>query len=166
VARTRSVTTRERDARALEFRRRGLNYEQIATQMGWRAASSAHDAVQRALADTCREAAEEVRAIEAARLDDLTRTLHGVLTAKHYVVAAGSGMLARHPDTGELLLDDGPIMQAVAGLLRISERRSKLLGLDAPTVHQVVTLDVIDAEIARLSAELAGDEAGASAPAP
>jgi hypothetical protein len=166
VARTRSVATRERDARALEYRRRGLSFDQIATQMGWRSVSSAHDAVQRALADTCREAAEEVRAIEAARLDELTRTLYRVLATRHYVVSAATGRVARHPDTKDPLIDDGPTMQAVAGLLRISERRAKLLGLDAPARHEVVTLGVIDAEIARLSAELAGSEAGAVAPTP
>lgn len=166
MARTRSVATRERDARALEYRRRGLSYEQIATQMGWRAVSSAHAAVQRALTDTCREAAEEVRAIEAARLDELTRALYRVLATRHFVVSVGTGRVARHPDTNAPLIDDGPTMQAVAGLLRISERRAKLLGLDAPTRHEVVTLDVIDAEIARLSAELAGGEARPATPAP
>ena len=51
MARRRSLATRENDARALEFRRRGLSYEQIAGQMEWRSPSSAHEAVQRALAD-------------------------------------------------------------------------------------------------------------------
>ena len=81
--------------------------------------------------DSAREASEEVRQIEAARLDELTRTLMRVLATKHYVVSAASGVVARNPETKQLLLDDGPVIQAVAGLLRISERRSKLLGLDA-----------------------------------
>lgn len=158
MARSRTLASRERDLRALDYRRRGLTYEQIAGQMGWRSVSTAHDAVQRALADTAREGAEEVRAIEAGRLDDLTRILTRVVASRHYMVAP-SGRLVRDPITNEPLADHGPVMQAVAGLLRISERRSKLLGLDAPTRHEVVTLDVIDAEIARLSAQLDGGEA-------
>jgi hypothetical protein len=35
-------------------------------------------------------------------------------------------------------------------------RRARLLGLDAPTQHQVLTIDAIDEEIRRLEAELAG----------
>jgi hypothetical protein len=160
MGRTRTIATRENDGRALEYRRRGLSYEQIAVQMGWRSVSSAYGAVQRALADGAREAAEEVRAIEAARLDDLTRVLTRIMATRHYVVSVGSGRIVRHPDTGEPLVDDGPVMHAVAGLLRISERRAKLLGLDAPTRHEVITLGHIDAEIARLEAELGRGEAG------
>lgn len=37
-----------------------------------------------------------------------------------------------------------------------AERKAKLLGLDAPTQVQVVTLDHLDAQIAALEAELAG----------
>lgn len=42
--------------------------------------------------------------------------------------------------------------------IRVSERRSKLLGLDAPVRSRVetVTLDMIDEQIAQLEAELAG----------
>jgi hypothetical protein len=36
-----------------------------------------------------------------------------------------------------------------------SERKAKLPGLDSPSKHQVLTLDAIDAEIGRLTAELA-----------
>jgi len=159
MARRRSLATRENDARALEFRRRGLSYEQIAAQMEWRSPSSAHEAVQRALADTAREASEEVRQIEAARLDELTRTLMRVLATKHYVVSAASGVVARHPDTGQPLLDDAPVIHAVAGLVRISERRSKLLGLDAPKQVEVRSIDAIDARLIELADQMAAVDA-------
>lgn len=166
MARTRAIATRERDARALELRRRGLNYDQIAAQMGWRAVSSAYASVQRALADSTYEAADEVRAIEAARLDELTRVLHRVLATRHYVVSAATGRIARHPATDEPLQDDAPTIHAVAGLIRIAERRAKLLGLDAPTRHEVITTDALDAEIRRLEAQLGGrrDDADRTAP--
>ena len=164
MARRRSLATRENDARALELRRRGLEYGQIAAQMDWRSPSSAYEAVQRALQDTAREASEEVRQIEAARLDELTRTLMRVLATKHYVVSAASGVVARNPETKQLLLDDGPVIQAVAGLLRISERRSKLLGLDAPVKSrvEVITEDVVDAELAALARQVAENDAAAA----
>ena len=156
MARRRSLATRESDARALEFRRRGLSFEQISAQMEWRSPSAAYQAVQRALADSAREASEEVRQIEADRLDELTRTLYRVLGTKHYVVSVGSGKIALHPETGKPLQDDGPVIQAVAGLLRVSERRAKLLGLDAPARHEFITIDAIDRELAALQAQLDG----------
>jgi hypothetical protein len=164
VARKRSLATRESDARALEFRRRGLSYEQISAQMEWRSPSAAHQAVQRALADSAREASEEVRQIEAARLDELTRTLMRVLATKHYVVSVASGVVARHPETGQPLQDDAPVIHAVAGLIRISERRAKLLGLDAPAKSrvEVITEDVVDAELAQLARQVAENDAAAS----
>ena len=159
MARRRSLATRESDARALEFRRRGLSYEQISAQMEWRSPSAAHQAVQRALADSAREASEEVRQIEAARLDELTRTLMRVLATKHYVVSAASGVVARHPETGQPLQDDAPVIHAVAGLVRISERRSKLLGLDAPKQVEVRTIDAIDARLIELADQMASVDA-------
>ena len=161
AGRRRSLATRENDARVLELRRRGLSYAQISTQMGWKSDASAYFAVNRALADQAREVSAEVIQIETDRLDEMTRTLYRVLATKHYVVSAGSGKVALHPDTGQPLQDDGPVLQAVAGLLRISERRSKLLGLDAPTKTriEVITEDVIDAEMAALARQVAENDA-------
>ncbi len=47
-----------------------------------------------------------------------------------------------------------------------SERKAKLLGLDAPTRHEVITLDFIDAEIAKLESALAGRDQAEQAAAP
>ena len=51
--------------------------------------------------------------------------------------------------------------QALAGdvksadfVLKVLDRRAKLLGLDAPTKTEVITLDAIDAEIRRLENQL------------
>jgi hypothetical protein len=46
--------------------------------------------------------------------------------------------------------------------LRISERRSKLLGLDAPTEHRITTLDALDAQIAELEAQMAANDEATS----
>lgn len=164
MARTRSLVTRDKDSRALDLRRRGLHYAQIAAEMGYRSPSSAHDAVQRALADTAREAAEEVRQVEAQRLDDLTATLTRIMLTRHLVVSQGT--VAVHPQTGEPLTDDDPVIRAVLGLVRVSERRAKLLGLDAPTRHEVITMDAVEAEIRKLEAELGGNAGRAEAGAP
>lgn len=164
MGRRRSPATAEKDLRVLELRRRGLSYPQIAAEMGC-SLSSAYDSVQRALADTAREATQEVRLIEAQRLDDLTRTLNRVLVTRHYVVTQ-SGKLAVHPETGQPLIDDGPVMQAVGGLVRISERRAKLLGLDAPVKHEVRNIDAVDARLLDLADEMALGDPGTAARVP
>jgi hypothetical protein len=51
---------------------------------------------------------------------------------------------------------DGNV-RAVDTALRIIDRRCKLLGLDAPQRHEVFTMSAIEAEIARLEAELGAD---------
>lgn len=59
------------------------------------------------------------------------------------------------------LLGDGPSVDRV---LKIMERRARILGLDAPTRHrvEVITEDAVDAEIRRLQGELAGNDAPAA----
>lgn len=125
---TRSRSTAARDAEACRLRARGLTYEQIATDLGMASRSSAYDAVQRALTATVKEPAEEVRQIELIRLDELHRSALAVLEATHYVVDKGAVVLWN----GEPLIDDGPILAAVDRLLKVQERRARLLGLDSP----------------------------------
>ena len=153
MARSRSLATREKDIRALDLRRRGLSYPQIAAEMGC-SLSGAHQSVQRALADSAREASEEVRQIEAQRLDDYMRALNRVLLAKHYVVSAATGKVAVHPETGQPLLDDDPVIRTVLALVRVSERRARLLGLDAPVKHEVRQIDAIDARLLDLAEQM------------
>lgn len=147
----RTIAQIDKDARAVELRRRHLNYRQIARELGM-STSTAYEAVQRGLADTIAETNDEVRRQELERLDDLARASLRVLAAPHLVVS--QGRVARHPDTGEALVDSGPVLAAIDRLLKIQERRAKLLGLDAPSKVEVLTMDAVDAEIRKLSAEL------------
>jgi hypothetical protein len=141
----------ERDARAVELRRSGLNYRQIAAQLTV-AVSTAHDMVRRGLTDTVAESNDEVRQLELVRLDHLYRAALGVLGKRHLIVS--NGRVALHPETGEALLDSGPILQAMDRLIKIMDRRAKLLGLDAPTRVEMITLGAIEAEIERLEKEM------------
>lgn len=152
----RTIEQIERDARAVELRRRHLNYRQIARELDL-STSTAYEAVQRGLADTVAETNDEVRRQELERLDDLARASLRVLSKTHLVVSQGK--VAKHPETGEVLVDDAPVLAAIDRLLKIQERRAKLLGLDAPAKVEVLTLDAIDSEIRKLSAELGVDQA-------
>lgn len=122
--------------------------------------SRAYRIVQRALDRLVREPAEQVRQLELGRLDQLWVEATKILRRQHVVISAGKVVV--HPDTGVPLEDPMPILRAIDTLLKIQERRARLLGLDAPaqrTVH-VLSEDAIDQEIARLEAELRRLEGG------
>ena len=129
------------DTEALKLRSLGWTYQQIADQMGC-TKQAASDRCKRALAAIPAEAVDEYRRIEGERLDTLLKI------AMNRVVDDGKGALF-----------------AIDRVLAIMDRRAKLLGLDAPTKTQVITLDYIESEIMRLEAEL-GDNDDAESPAP
>lgn len=147
----RTVDTAERDAEAARLRARGHGYQEIAEQLGYQNDSGAYKAVQRALVHTMAEPAEEVRALQLEQLDRLTAAALAVLERNHVTVSHGRII---RDDEDKPLLDDGPVLTAIDRLLKIQERRAKLLGLDAPARHEVVTLDALDTEIEQLTAEL------------
>jgi len=96
----------ERERQALVLRKGGATFEAIAAHLGYRNHSGAYKAVRRAMRRTLQEPADELRALEAARLDDLQRGLWA---------AACQG--------------DGT---AVDRVLTIMARRADLLGLGTP----------------------------------
>ncbi len=156
--RTRAIEQIEHDARAVELRRQHLSYRQIAVRLGV-SHQAAFDAVKRGLADMYQEAANEVRQIEVERLDELATEAWKVLRTPHYTVS-NSGKIVEHPETGELLLDTSPTLAAIDRLLKIQDRRAKLLGLDAPVKAEVKHVDSFDADIAALLADLASRSEG------
>ena len=100
-----SIQAQERQLQALELRKAGATYEAIAERLGYADRSGAFRAVTSALKATLREPADELRTLELERLD--------------------SALLAiwRQVQAGDL--------HAIDRLVRLAERRAKLLGLDA-----------------------------------
>ncbi len=123
----RTMEPERESSEALQLRAAGLGYREIAAVVGC-SASTAHSRVRKALSLVVYEHAEEVRAVELERLDTLTRRCLE---------------LVADPDPGVALA-------AVAGCLRISERRAKLLGIDAPqrvAVETAVTIEDVEAKL-------------------
>jgi len=94
---------------ALELRKAGATYHQIADRMGI-SVSGAHAAVTRALKALREETSEEAQSVRQLEIDRLDAMLLGCWEK------------ARRGDAA-----------AIDRVLRIQERRSKYLGLDAPT---------------------------------
>lgn len=125
-----TIDRADKQRRALELRKAGATYSQIAQVLGYTERGGAYKAVMQALRDTVQEPADEVRHLETERLDALLRAMWPQ-------AMEGKGW-------------------AVDRCLAVMDRRARLLGLDAPTrtAITVVTEDVIEAEIRRLEAEL------------
>lgn len=128
----------QKETQVVNLRRQGHTWDQIAQIVGYKDPSGAHSAYMRASARVVAEDVEAIRQIETQRLDMLQSA---------YWIQAMSG--------------DVPSGLQV---LRIMERRSKLLGLDQPVRQQVevTTYDPanIDAEVAKLVALLDSGQTG------
>ena len=103
----RRIRTTEKTLKALELRKRGMNYTQIGEKLGCARSTACRYVISELenLADKCREEAVHVRDLELQRLDAL------YLKAWEAV--------------------EGGDLPAIDRCLRIMERRAKLLGLDA-----------------------------------
>lgn len=124
----RLIETVRRDAEAAGLRSKSWTYQQIADHFGV-SRTAAHKMVQRAMLDILTEPAEAARQFELDKLDALEQGLLATLERKHYIVSHGRIIF----DGEAKLEDDGFIVTASLALLRFSESRRKLLGLDSPT---------------------------------
>lgn len=119
----------DREQEVVKLRRGGLTWDMIGQRVGL-TASGAYNAYERSLKRVVVEDVEAIRKLETERLD-----------------------IAQSAIWGNVLLGDNA---SITSLLRIMERRAKLLGLDQPVRLQaeVVTYDAnsIEAELARIYA--------------
>lgn len=118
----------DKERKVLELRRAGYTLDDIARTVGYASPSGAFYALRRALKRTLQQPADELREMEADRLDRLQ---------------AAAWAKALQGD-----------VRAIDTVLRIMDRRAKLMGLDAPGKMQVETTTydagTIDAEVAKL----------------
>jgi hypothetical protein len=120
----------DRELAVVELRREGKTWQQIAEVVNYATAMGAWKAYQRACQRTLQEPTDEARRIELDRLDALQRT---------YWEPAVEGNL-----------------RAADFVLRVIDRRARILGIDAPQKIQaeVVNYDgigSIDAEVDRIA---------------
>jgi len=131
----------ERENKIIELRRAGATWAVIAERVGYASASGAYNAYQRIAERVIRPNLEEYRDMELDRLDRLQM---------------GVWAKALNGDS-----------RAVDSVLRIIDRRTRILGLDAPKEvnlkAEVTTYDrnTIDAEVYRLVTLLDGGAQGA-----
>lgn len=158
----RLLATAEREAHAAELRGRGLSYQKVAETMRadgsaspkYTKADAFHD-IEAALKATVSEPAEAARQFELERLDLMHQAALAVLEGHHVTVSNGRIIyLGDQP-----LPDTGPVLAAIDRMLRISESRRKLLGLDAPVKVDAKITDAMTAEIEDLIEQMANLDA-------
>lgn len=165
ASRAKQASVAERRSKLIKMRLAGHSFDECAAKLGYSSRSAATRDFTRAFEQVAieqRASVEVYREVELAKLDDLTIKATRILLGRHYVVTQ-AGKLVEDPETGLPLLDDGPTLQAIDRLLKIQDRRAKLLGLDSPQKVEVLTIDAIDRAIADLNEQLAA--AGVEAPA-
>ncbi len=143
---------------AMAMRRNGHTWQVIGTTLGYgepHAAQKAWTDVNNELKKQRAQHEEKVedhRQHALDRLNDLSVKARTVLDRLHVTVHNGQIVLS---SDGEPLRDDGPELAAIKTLLSIEDRRSKLLGLDAPVKvesnvsvvrYEIVGVDPADLE--------------------
>lgn len=135
-----ALELQHRKKNALELRLEGMTYAEIAELMG-KSVSTVHGYVADSLAAVTKEEAQQLRDLEAARLDAL-----------QYAV-------------WDKALDGD--LNAMDRVIKIIDRRARLLGLDAPqqvAVNNGVDVDIdgaVDRLIAVAMREVANNQPGA-----
>ena len=122
----------DREIKVLELRRAGLTWQRIAEETGYADHTGAYAAYKRAIKRTMQQPADELREQEIDRIDRL--------------------QLAAWP---QAMKGD---TKAILTIVRLMERRAKLLGLDMPIkIEQEITNwngESVDDAIQRLTREL------------
>jgi hypothetical protein len=129
TANHKAIEATERQRKAIELRKSGVGFQKIADTLGYKDHTGAYRAVKAGLKKTLQEPADELRAMEVERLDQML---------------LGLWPKATKGDTW-----------SVDRVLRIMERRAALLGLDAPQKREVTT-DVVLRGFAERAAVHAG----------
>ncbi len=176
---TRTAESRRRDHKAAELRGQGWSYDRIAAELRFASRGHAHDAVMRAFAEIPSEESAHSKALDLERIDRLIEQAWQIMLRDHVTVSQGRGVGKQigwqRDDAGEILrdgegapiglyediLDDGPALAAIREIRALIEHRTKIFGYAAPARSrvEVITEDVVDAEIAALTAEMEGRDA-------
>lgn len=150
--RKRSVTTpeviarAERDQRAVDMRRAGVSWDAIARALGYASSGHAHDSFMTYMREYPRESIDDARQVELDRLDQLQAAI--------WQQCLASGSTNQH--------------WAIDRMLKISDQRARLLGLNAPVRQEVsvITESTVDQAIRDLQTQLEAQAAASGVTLP
>lgn len=127
----------ERRNRAVQMRNARHTWQEISDALGYSSSGAACKDVSRALdiaKAALNETAEVHRAQALERLDAMYAAAWRVLSMYHVKINNGDVIRLTDETTGEtvFLEDTAPVLAAIDRLVKIEERRARLLGTDQP----------------------------------
>ena len=137
-----------------QMRRKRMTLKEIADELGV-TVQRVHHAYSKAMKAVPPLQANALRQEMIDQLDRLEAKALVVLDAFHFVTNLRGVVTVKDIHGAQVPLEDhGPALAAIDAVLKIQQRKAKLLGLDAPvkvaaTVHEVSEEDVAIAELIR-----------------
>jgi hypothetical protein len=140
------IARNERAQRAVDMRRAGVSFDAIARALGYASSGHAHTAFMTYMREYPRESIDDARQVELDRLDQLQAAI--------WQQCLASGSSNQH--------------WAIDRMLKISDQRARLLGLNAPVRQEVsvITESTVDRAISDLQAQLEAQAAAAGVALP
>jgi len=123
------AAVRERHRQVLELNLRGLTFQQIAVQLGYKNESSARTAWASALRLISEVEREQIRKVHGERLQRMRAKVWGEMAGREAPDPANPGK--------KIIVYNYPIPDLIDRALKIEIREAKLFGLDAPTRNEV-----------------------------
>lgn len=142
---------RPRDKEAARMLATGHSLPEICQTLGYPDESRTLDGVKRAMALAVRFARDEYRYMELLGLDEIELRLWKLLEKSMPLVDRGQVVRGMDGHVIDDLRFDKEVMDEIR---KTKAQRAKLLGLNAPTRSEVVSIDLVEAEISRLEAEV------------
>ncbi len=146
----------KRRTEAIRMHLAGHRLQAIADALGYSSVQTAQKDIARAVEALKAEqhkAADELRAVELARLDDALAVCIRIMNEQH--VAHSGGKIVERVIDGQIVpvIDNGPSLAAADRIVKISESRRKLLGLDAPAKQEIATEATVHFKVEGVAAE-------------
>jgi hypothetical protein len=141
----------ERDARAMELRSQGWTLQAIDKELGFGGHGNVVAAINRWIARTVQEPADNVRAFLLNRLDAATNVAMVAMNGFYPMLHQGEPVTVPGDDGKPVQLRDWrPNLAAADRVERLTERTAKLLGVDAPERHEINVTSEADTAVAAM----------------
>lgn len=140
----------QRDAEAARLLALGWDPYEIAETLGYSDHAAAVKAAQRAMAEAIRFARDEQRYMELRGLNEIEYRLWQKLDTEVVLVQHGRIVVI----DGAPMADHRFALEVIDRILHVKQQRAKLLGLDAPTRIESISITSIEDEIKRIESEM------------
>lgn len=148
-----NLTSQLRDQKSVQLKALHWSLTDICRELGYPSETEAHYGIQRGIAAAARFVQDEARSLEEAGLNELELRLWRLMDMPMPMV--NHGQVVRGSD-GQPIQDLRFQLDVTDRIAKIKAQRAKLRGLNAPTRTEIISIDLVEAEIMRLESEVRG----------